>query len=510
MREVLESILLHLRLSPMLCALCPLIVGIVTAEWLGIGVGTACVVLLTLILLTLWRGGDGWLMATIMAAGVLSMALRVTPTVPSQGEMEIEVGRIVREDERTVAEARIVAYMADGKIRRSRADVRLHVDGVAIEQGDRLRVVASLGRFDAESDYARYMAAQGVVAQVFISQENILSHSHSSPTPIARLQHYAQQRIHELHLTPDAERLARTAGIGDKSVMSSDLRRAYTLSGGAHLLSVSGLHVGFICVVLNLLFALLTLLRGGQVVRSVLVVVTIWLYAAMAGFSPSVVRAATMFSIVQIATTLYASARSLNILAFTAFVMLTVDARTIHDAGFQLSFLSVAAILVWVAPYARAERQLLPSRNLWRDVVRRVASRLLVAIEVSVAATAMTLPLVSHLFGTITLWSILLSPILVPLCGVLVGVTILWVVLPIAPLQPLVAWIVESVATTMNAISAWAAQSGWLTLEGSISQGWCYAIYGLLLLLTLALWAWPMPRGRRVFEIVGGNAPRRE
>ncbi len=498
MREEFERVLLYLRLSPMLCALCPLIAGILMTEWLGIGVGTAAVMLLLLILLTLWRGGDGWLMATIMAAGVLSMALRSTPALPSQGEMEIEVGRIVRGDEATIAEARIVAYMADGKNSRSRADVRLYASGVALEPGDRLRVVASISRYNDESDYARYMAAQGVVAQIFISQENILSHSYSPLTFITRLQHYALQRIRELYLTPDAELLARTAGIGDRSAMTNDMRSAYALSGGAHLLSVSGLHVGFICIVLNVLFALLTLLRGGQVVRSVLVVGVIWLYAAMAGFSPSVVRAATMFSIVQIATMLYSSARSLNTLAFTAFVMLVVDARTIHDAGFQLSFLSVAAILVWVAPYVRAERRLLPSHSLWRDVVRRVASRLLVAIEVSVAATVMTLPLVSHLFGTITLWGILLSPILVPLCGVLVGVTILWIVLPIAPLQPLVAWIVELTATAMNEISVWAAQSGWLTLEASISQGWCCAIYGLLLLLTLALWAWPVPRVRRV------------
>lgn len=495
----------------MLFALLMLVVGIVVGEWLGVSVGCASVVLLVLILLALWRGGDGWLMATIMAAGVLSMALRATPALPSQGEMEIEVGRIMRQDvDATVAEGRVVAYMVDGRIYRSGADVRLHVDGVAIEQGDRLRAIASLVRFNVENDYARYMAAQGVVAQVFISHDDILLHGHSTPSLVLRLQHYAQRRIRELHLSPDAERLARTAGVGDKSAMSGDLRRAYTLSGGAHLLSVSGLHVGFICVVLNLLFALLTLLRGGQVVRSVLVITAVWLYAAMAGFSPSVVRAATMFSIVQIATTLYSSARGLNTLAFTAFVMLTVDARTIHDAGFLLSFLSVAAILVWVAPYARAERRLLPSQSLWRDVVHRSMFRLLMAVEVSVAATAMTLPLVSHLFGTISLWSILLSPILVPMCGALVGVVILWVVLPIAPLQPLVAWIAEHVATAMNEISAWAAQSGWLTSEVSIGRGWCYAIYALMLLLTLALWAWPVERRGRLSEFIRSNRPPRE
>ncbi|MBQ8437936.1 MAG: ComEC/Rec2 family competence protein, partial [Alistipes sp.] len=135
---------------------------------------------------------------------------------------------------------------------------------------------------------------------------------------------------------------------------------------------------------------------------------------------------------------------------------------------------------------------------------------LLMAIEVSIAATAMTLPLASSLFGTITLWGILLSPILVPLCGVLVGVTILWVVLPIAPLQTLVGWILEHTATTMNSLSEWAAQSGYLTAEVGISQGWCYAIYGVFLLLTLVLWALPAPREKIVFDFAVRNEPQGE
>lgn len=507
MKRALENILRNLRQAPMLCALAPLVVGILLGEWLGIAVGYAAVAFALLLAVTLWRGGDGLVMTTIAVAGVLSAALRTSPTLPSQGEMEIEVGRIVRQDaDGVMAEGRVVAYLTDEGLSRSRADVRLQTEGVEIEQGDRLWIVASARTFDRESDYSRYMAAQGFAAQIFISHENILRHTRSAPSLIMQLQSIAQRRISQLQLSPDAERVARTAGIGDRSSMSSELRRAYSLSGGAHLLSVSGLHVGFICVVLNMLFALLTLVRGGQVVRSVLVIAAIWLYTAMADLSPPVVRAATMFSFMQIATTLYSSVRGLNTLAFTAFVMLVVDARTIHDAGFLLSFLSVAAILVWVAPYTRSERRLLPSHSLWRDVMRSAALRLMVAIEVSVAATAVTLPIVSHMFGVISLWGILLSPLLVPLCGVLVGVVILWVIMPIQSLQPVVGWIVESVATAMNSISAWAAESGHLTLEASISQGWCYAIYGVLMLLTLALWAWPVPRGKRVFEIEHSNA----
>ena len=228
-----------------------------------------------------------------------------------------------------------------------------------------------------------------------------------------------------------------------------------------------------------------------------MIVIAIWIYAALADFSPSVVRAATMFSIVQVAVSLYSSARSLNSLAFIAFVMLTIDASTLHDVGFQLSFLSVAAILLWVVPYMQATRQLLPSHSMWRDAVRRFTQRTMTAIGVSIAATAATMPLVSYTFGTMSLWGVLLSPLMVPLCAVIVGTTLLWVLFPIAPLQGIVAWIVEQATEAMNGLATWAAGSGMLWAEASISRGWCYAIYALLFIFTLTLWAWEMPSSRR-------------
>ena len=119
------------------------------------------------------------------------------------------------------------------------------------------------------------------------------------------------------------------------------------------------------------------------------------------------------------------------------------------------------------------------------------------AIGVSIAATAATMPLVSYTFGTMSLWGILLSPLMVPLCAVIVGTTLLWVLFPIAPLQGIVAWIIEQATEAMNGLATWAAESGMLWTEASISRGWCYAIYALLFIFTLTLWAWEMPSSRR-------------
>ena len=215
--------------------------------------------------------------------------------------MEIEIRRIIRiNDSRTTAQGRVVAFMHEGKSYRSRADVRISSD-VPIEQGDRMLVVAAARPFERSSAQGRYMAAQGFSAQIFISADNIL-HRRTAPISLAgRLQAAAERRISRLGLSPQTAMVASAVSIGQRDAVTEELQTAYSLSGGAHLLAVSGLHVGFIFAILNLLLSVTTLLRGGQIIRSLMIVIAIWIYAALADFSPSVVRAATMFSIVQVA-----------------------------------------------------------------------------------------------------------------------------------------------------------------------------------------------------------------
>ena len=497
MKLIFENILRLLRTAPMLSALPALIVGILLGEWMGVSAAVAIAIFVLMLLLTLRYGGDYLLLLAIVAAGVVSATLRSAPSLPEHGEMEIEIRRIIRiNDSHTTAQGRVVAFMHEGKSYRSRADVRISSDE-PIKQGDRMLVVATARPFERGSAQGRYMAAQGFSAQIFISADNILHRRTAPISLVGRLQAAAERRISRLGLSPQTAMVASAVSIGQRDAVTEELQTAYSLSGGAHLLAVSGLHVGFIFAILNLLLSVTTLLRGGQIIRSLMIVTAIWIYAALADFSPSVVRAATMFSIVQVAVSLYSSARSLNSLAFIAFVMLTLDARTLHDVGFQLSFLSVAAILLWVVPYMQTTRQLLPSHSIWRDAVRRLSQRAMTAIGVSIAATAATMPLVSYTFGTMSLWGVLLSPLMVPLCAVIVGTTLLWILFPIAPLQGIAAWIIEQATEAMNGLAAWAAESGMLWAEASISRGWCYAIYALLFIFTLTLWAWEMPSSRR-------------
>ena len=495
----LENIASHIRQTPMLSALVALVAGILVAESIEpplIVVGGAMA--LALATFIFWRkstASDFAALFIIFVAGALACTLRTTPTLPEVAGMEIEVRRTTTIRNNTIyADGRIRALRHDGATLRSRAEVRLSIRDYDVAAGDRLIVATELRPFDVKQEYDRYMSAQGFAAEIFITEQDILLHHKAEPSFIARLQHTALQRIKKLKLSPDVEAIARTVGLGDRVAITSQLRRNYSLSGGAHLLAVSGLHVGFLCVILNILLVLLTLLRNGQVLRSIAVVVGIWIYAALAGFSPSVVRAAAMMSIVQASLLAYSSAKTLNSLCFTAFVMLIFDARTLHDAGFLLSFTAVAAIVEWVVPYTASKPQALPSRKPLRDVVRRVIKWIVTSLAIAIAATTITLPLVSHLFGNITLWGIVLGPVLMVLCGVVVATTIGWVLMPIPLLAGVAGGILEHTTGAMNSLTQWAAESGGLATESQIGEGWCIAIYGVFVVLTVVLWALPRPK----------------
>ena len=105
---------------------------------------------------------------------------------------------------------------------------------------------------------------------------------------------------------------------GDRRSLSPALRAAYSRSGTSHLLAVSGLHVGIVFLLANLLLWWLPLFRHGHILRNIAVILLIWLYAATTGFPPSVVRAALMFSVLQFALASSSEYVGMNTLAGVA------------------------------------------------------------------------------------------------------------------------------------------------------------------------------------------------
>ena len=485
MNHFAENIQQRLERVPMLKALVPLVVGILIADGVALplwGVAIGFVVCAVMAVVLRQRAvAEVYIVVAIMLAGAMALGVRqhFSTTPDTRTRMEIIVDKITSKRERaTMADARLVAYNAEKCTIKSSAEVRIAAAAeVEIKEGERLLVDAKIMPFD-EDYYGRYMAARGVAGEVYIAPENIVRRR--SDGGVGKwLRERAIDRIKRLNLKPENEAIALAMSVAERSGITPTLRQAYTRGGAAHLLAVSGLHVGFICVMANLLLAWVAILRHGQIVRSAVVVTVIWIFAAMAGFTPSIVRAAVMFSILQLSLQLASRTDALNTLCLTAFMMLAWDARMLRDAGFLLSFVAVAAIIEWGVPLFPQRR-----RGLTAWAWRWLAS----GIATSAVAAVATLPLTAYLFGEVSLWSVVTGTIMVALAAVTVGAAMLWILFPIGAFQGVATHIIGGVTEAMNTIAAWSDKVGVLAAEVRIDGWLCVAIYAIMVVATIIVW----------------------
>ena len=237
--------------------------------------------------------------------------------------------------------------------------------------------------------------------------------------------------------------------LGDKSALTKDVREVYAVTGAAHVLALSGLHLGIIYTLLSLL----VVGRRWQMLSQLVCILGIWAFAFLVGLSASVVRSAIMLTVYALLSLGHRDKMSLNTLAFTAILMLVVNPRSLFDIGFQLSFMAVASILLWVPVFrcAFSEAYLMEHRLLkW---VWSMAG-------VSLAAQLGVAPLIAFYFGRFSTYFLLTNFIVVPAATLILYLSL--VVLFIPGLAYLLIYIVRQ----LNICLAYIATIPGASIEG--------------------------------------------
>lgn len=152
--------------------------------------------------------------------------------------------------------------------------------------------------------------------------------------------------IFQSNLNPDAKIFMATVLLGDSSGMSDDLRHSFSVTGISHILALSGLHVGLIAMFISIVLWPLGIFGRKKLVVLVTILV-IWIYAALACFSPSVTRASIMLTIYLCGQMIQRRTSPLNSLCAAALIILLFDPYSIVSFGFQLSFAAVLSIILF-------------------------------------------------------------------------------------------------------------------------------------------------------------------
>lgn len=246
----------------------------------------------------------------------------------------------------------------------------------------------------------------------------------------------------------DTEAFARALLLGDDGDIGYEMNTAFKISGVRHIIAVSGLHV-------SILFGLLYLLTARKRLLTTLVgIPLVLLFAALAGFTPSVVRASIMHILMVIAALFDREYDAPTAMGFAALVILARDPLAATSVSFQLSFGCVAGILLFYGPirsFLLHEKRL--GRYKKKPYIGGMIRGFAASVSVSLSAVSLTTPLCAVYFGTVSLIS--------PLTNLLV----LWMV-TVVFYGIMAACMVGAVFTGVGQGIAWVVSWGIRYIEG--------------------------------------------
>ena len=208
---------------------------------------------------------------------------------------------------------------------------------------------------------------------------------------------------------------------GNSEWMETDVISSYRRTGVAHIFAVSGLHIGFLAIVLNFLFSKCKI-KG--YLKAILTTCFLLFYVGICGFTASSIRALIMSSIMLFASASGKKYDSLSAISFASIIVLLISPFQVFSAGYQLSFAISTGIIILYTPICK----------LLRFLPRKLASGLAVGISAQLCG----IPIMLIHFGEISLISIVINMLLVPIVSGLYIATFIGVILSAITTLPIV------------------------------------------------------------------------
>lgn len=199
-----------------------------------------------------------------------------------------------------------------------------------------------------EWDLKTYMYRKGIVATTYIRPKKIsvIGRSSSLYLELQQLRQDIVSLLGQSQLSDATTAFFIATITGDSSFLSQGSRDQYARSGLAHILALSGLHVGIIATIIAIFLFPVHIMRHRKL-RYIITIIFLWIYACATGLSPSVTRATIMTTLFLTALMFQRYNSSINALCFAALIILMFSPMSLFSIGFQLSFAAVAAILLF-------------------------------------------------------------------------------------------------------------------------------------------------------------------
>lgn len=262
-----------------------------------------------------------------------------------------------------------------------------------LTQADWRAIEGFTGRDGKYFDYGKFMADKGIHAQMFLSARNFkIQNDHRLPLwkRFKRGTDGLRARLRRFWegcgMNGSETAVAKALILGERG--SDPIEEAYRKSGIVHVLAVSGMHLSIFSCMAAATLAFLGRKRWQKWLRFVLVLMPVWGYAVLTGMSPSVCRAAYMFTVVGLGDCMGRKVNTARSLAVSALGLLLINPALLYDTGFLLSYSAVAGLTLLNPLLGR----------LWNPK-NRIVRFFKDLSTASIAAQLATLPVILCVFG---------------------------------------------------------------------------------------------------------------
>lgn len=334
-------------------------------------------------------------------------------------------------------------------IEKDSTKIPLKVDDIYLTKTDFKDLIHPLN--PNQFDYKTYLEKKYIYHQLFTSNQSLLkinSNTHTLFGIANTIREHINSKLKPYNFKPDELAIINALLLGQRQDISEEVYSSYTNAGAIHILAVSGLHVGIILIILNLIFKPVERLKQGKLIKTILLVTILWSFALIAGLSASVTRAVTMFSIVTIALNLKRPTNIYNTLAISVFIILLFKPMFLFDVGFQLSYLAVFAIVA-IDPYLY---------KLWQPK-NWLLDKYWHTLTITIAAQFGIIPISLYYFHQFPSLFFISNLVIIPLLGIILGFGILIILLAITTILPqFLANAFGYVISLMNGFVGWVSK----------------------------------------------------
>ncbi|KPK41802.1 MAG: hypothetical protein AMJ78_04495 [Omnitrophica WOR_2 bacterium SM23_29] len=276
-----------------------------------------------------------------------------------------------------------------------------------------------------EFDYATYLKRRGIFSILSAKSNNVIILKEGGGNPFFRAAYFVRNKIDKIiisYLPPGSANFLNAVLLGQRQDIDFELNDTFMKTGTVHLLAISGLHIGLLVFLVMLI---LKMLRFPYKLNIIATMFFLIFYAILTNGRPSVVRATIMAQVILVGTLIGRESSIWNSLGLAAIIILGFEPNALFDAGFQLSFISVASIL-YIMP--KSEELFYYNRKLSSSFIGRWKRYLIEAAFASAAVWIGILPFILCYFNIVTPIAVLANLFAVPLTFLIIASSIPFII----------------------------------------------------------------------------------